>query len=236
MENSDDGDICDENGLPVDDHQGVQPDVFSPYLPADFEHWSKCTYWNNIEAACLSLGIGPMLVINATDTQLQSDAETFHEISKRAQLTSRAIEAEVLQQSSSPHTWLAWFEEMNISVPSDLSAWVKKIPDFEKFGMVRLSSDRASSIFSEIDEIKAAISGNKLEAQSPGAKTKEINSLEKIVLVMALSGYAYDPFGQNSNLAKELVDDAAKNGIAISEDTVRKYLKRAVEKHLPRSE
>ncbi len=54
-------------------------------------------------------------------------------------------------------------------------------------------------------------------------------SLLKLVLGMAIDGYGYDPKESKSPLAKELVDRLAALGIAIDEDTVRRWLREAAQ-------
>ena len=54
-------------------------------------------------------------------------------------------------------------------------------------------------------------------------------SLLKLVLGMAIDGYGFDPKESKSPLAKETVDRLATLGIAIDEDTVRRWLREAAQ-------
>lgn len=212
------------------------PEIFSPYLPADFEHWSKLSYWHPFEAACLSVGLGPILISNASQQELDCEPDTFELISKHLRLANRAAEAEVLPAQATPREWLSWFTSRAIPVPDKLAENVASIPDLEKFGLVKLSPDQTEAILEGIDFLKVAVSEDRSTNLNASSSTKEIQSLEKLVITMALSGYGHDPYGSRSSTAKEIADDAAANGISINEDTVRKYLKRAAENHLSRSE
>ena len=58
--------------------------------------------------------------------------------------------------------------------------------------------------------------------------TSERNQLLKMVLGMAIDSYRYDPVAKKSEATKQIADDLAKLGIGIDPDTVRKYLKEAV--------
>jgi hypothetical protein len=212
------------------------PKVYSPYLPADLEHWSKTSYWEPIEAACLSLGYGPILIQNASEEQLHCEPDTLEQIRKRFQLTTRAATSEALRAQAAPHDWLTWFSEMGISVAEGLADWVEKVPNFGNLGFIPIRNDQAETIMNGIASIKHTISSAPYETRNPSSSTKEIQSLEKMVIAMAIAGYAYDPLGRRSSVPKEIADDAAKNGIQLGEDTARKYINRAAENHLPQSD
>lgn len=60
-------------------------------------------------------------------------------------------------------------------------------------------------------------------------KTRERESLLKLVIGMALAGYKYDPKASRSPIVAEITDDLARAGIGLDADTVRKYLQEARE-------
>ena len=62
--------------------------------------------------------------------------------------------------------------------------------------------------------------------------TKEYESLQKIVIGLAIGGYGYDPTAQRNSTIKEMVDDMESAGINISDDTVRKFLRKSMQ-YLP---
>lgn len=64
-------------------------------------------------------------------------------------------------------------------------------------------------------------------AQSLG--TRERESLLKLVIGMAKQGYSYDPAALRSDRVPEIVDDLERCGVAMSADTVRKYLRQGAE-------
>jgi len=63
--------------------------------------------------------------------------------------------------------------------------------------------------------------------------TIEHNSLLKLVIGMAIKGYAHDPAASKSTSPKEIADDLAQLGLDITDDTVRKHLKKAAATVLP---
>ena len=63
--------------------------------------------------------------------------------------------------------------------------------------------------------------------------TRERDTLLKLIIGMAVQGYKYDPTAARSPVPKEITDDLSALGISIDGDTVRKYLKEAMQKVLP---
>ena len=57
--------------------------------------------------------------------------------------------------------------------------------------------------------------------------TRERETLLKLVIGMAIEGYRYEPRAVRSKAPAEIAADLAKQGIAITDDTVRKWLKTA---------
>lgn len=71
------------------------------------------------------------------------------------------------------------------------------------------------------------------EVEKP-VSTSERNSLLKIVLGMAMAGYSYDPAATRSPVTKEIETDLTTRGMRVTDDTIRAYLKEAVQHVLPR--
>lgn len=62
---------------------------------------------------------------------------------------------------------------------------------------------------------------------------KELSTLLKLLIGMAIRGYSYDPNASRSTVPKEIADDLAVLGMSITDDTVRRYLKQAAGSVLP---
>jgi hypothetical protein len=56
---------------------------------------------------------------------------------------------------------------------------------------------------------------------------RERDSMLKLVIGMAIKGYAYDPKAGRSGAAREIAGDLQSAGLALDEDTIRKYLNEA---------
>lgn len=65
--------------------------------------------------------------------------------------------------------------------------------------------------------------------QSAPLGTKERESLYKLIIGMAVTGYGYDPKSKKNIAIKEIHNDLALCGIALDEDTIRKWLGKASE-------
>jgi hypothetical protein len=62
---------------------------------------------------------------------------------------------------------------------------------------------------------------------APEENPKTINSLLTMIITMAIKGYSYAPDEKRSQTAKEIASDADQLGLSISDDTIRKWLKKA---------
>jgi hypothetical protein len=58
---------------------------------------------------------------------------------------------------------------------------------------------------------------------------KQINSLMKIVITMAIKGYVYDPKAKKSQIVSDIKSDMNLLGLNLDEDTIREWLKKSAE-------
>jgi hypothetical protein len=75
----------------------------------------------------------------------------------------------------------------------------------------------------------------KTEAKSAPLKTLERSTLLKMIIGMAVGGYGYQPNAARSNVPADIAGDLAKNGIELTDDTVRKWLNKAASEVLPKT-
>jgi hypothetical protein len=71
-----------------------------------------------------------------------------------------------------------------------------------------------------------------IDAEDKPLHTKEYESLQKMVIGLAIGGYGYDSSAKRNSTVKEMVDDMESAGINISDDTVRKFLRKGMQ-YLP---
>jgi hypothetical protein len=71
-------------------------------------------------------------------------------------------------------------------------------------------------------------------AGRPELSTRERDTLLKLLIGMAVEAYRHDPAAARSAAPSEIAGDLAKHGLAVTDDTVRKYLKEAAATVLPK--
>jgi hypothetical protein len=78
-------------------------------------------------------------------------------------------------------------------------------------------------------ELEALKSQRAIPAEAKPLSTRERDSLLKLVIGMAVNGYAFQPRAARSLAPSEVAGDLEKLGIGLDVDTVRKYLKQGAE-------
>lgn len=119
----------------------------------------------------------------------------------------------------------------------------KNLTDDQRRGISILSKKKALHLPDEnIDlvirtntllEFQEKIFCNKVNRDKP-LHPQEKTSLLKMIYVMSVDGYGYDPDASKSSLPREIAEAAATFDLPIDEDTVRKWLKEA--NNLPRKD
>lgn len=223
-----------------------------PEAAADFSYWAKNPYWTIWEAVALLMGKNPKRVdwdFVKPYLQISPFAKEFERV---AALAHRAAKADQLTDPVAPGAFIAWAERYEFEVPSALKAEVAKfghyLGDWKTLydGAVQqrdAALDRAKNLQRMLEEAgqqTAKIAPQMAELltkmqqlqQSPTSKPadpREIDTLRKMLITMAVRGYSYKPADARSSTIAEIVDDAERLGLDISRDTVRKHLKAAAD-------
>ena len=170
-----------------------------PEARANYAFWGVAPYWTTEEAAALSFGKEPKRVNGQIIRSLPGELSVF--IGEYIRRLELVSRAVEVGQLSDPIT------------PRAFARWAKKI-----------------SI--EIpDELRDQVSSTGLTQQS--AREMERISLLKIILGMAIAKYEYKP-GADRNTATgknrgSITSDLQIQGLDLDPDTIRGYLKKAVE-------
>lgn len=112
--------------------------------------------------------------------------------------------------------------------------------DGEVYGYSHITDD--CCVVVKVDSLKefeenVIRKGNNLKPVNlPKENQKAIDSLLKMVITMATTGYRYDPKDKKSGTTGEIVNDAESLGINIDADTVRKWLKESAQLLPPQEE
>lgn len=232
------------------EHQERQRFYNQPQAQADFDHWSKAVYWTLEEAIALAFGKEPE-VVNWKAVEPYRKASPF--VMRYARVRDLARRAKNLDQITDPCLpghFLAWAQRNDFSVPEALTQAVEArgtaIADWQAL-FEKADADR-SDLMQALEEAQKLIDDlrasdaqtmavlerarNELAAakSSDGQlSTRERETLLKLIIGMAMKGYAYDPVSSRSATPREISDDLAAHGLAVSDDTVRKWLKVAAE-------
>ena len=194
-----------------------------------FDHWSKAAYWSIDEAAALLIARKPSVISQKIALKDSSRSDTLASFLALHDLLDRALTAKQINFNYGPGGYLAWAKRNRIDIPAELEEAVRKhghqIDDWKGI------SDRQASEIAELKARLAETEAGRVSARSATAEAtvgaRERDSLLKLVIGMAIKGYAYDPRAARGPGAQEISDDLALIGIPLDSDTVRKYLNEA---------
>ncbi|UWR09967.1 hypothetical protein [Sulfitobacter mediterraneus] len=177
-----------------------------PAYAADFEYWSQSPHYTNHEALLLSLGVEPK---HFTERQIDTMEETvkkgtelwpsLHYMLRRREQFRRQFPWQFDASRINPQNLFAWFELIDLEIPEEFTSRY-------------------------VTHSKGRPNDNEDQRDKPTHR-REIDTVAQLFTVMAIEYYGYRPQAARSPTPKEIVEAAAKVGIAISDDTVRKYLR-----------
>jgi hypothetical protein len=176
---------------------------------ADFDYWARMPHFTVPEAVSLSVGLDP----RQTNDQFYYDLDRNRDaklddvmrfLIGRFDLVVRHFDPGQRGWKLSPIAFIKWVDEFAVEVPDTFLAKLRQ------FHTVK-STDAHETTEAERED------------------KREIRKLAELVIVMAIDGYRYDPGAPRSDVPKLLSDEAAKLGISIHPDTVRKHLKKSAE-------
>lgn len=227
-----------------------------PGAIADFQHWSRASYWTLEEATALALGEAPEVVNAKALAPLTSASPFAKEFFRLFDLTKRAVWAGQLWEPSLPTIFLAWAKRMEIQVMPALAAAVEarglQIADWKTLydglstshAKLKAEAEVVARTLEEtraldkqaIDLLRSRISELELAAKNRShapiekpLSTRARETLLKILIGMAVKGYAFDPLAKRSDQISEIASDLAEAGVTVTDDTVRKYLREATD-------
>ncbi len=232
-----------------------------PNAVPDLDHWARMDFWSLEEALALSFGKAPEVLTAKRVTGLSTYSPFAVEYRRRTEVARRAIVAKQMWESVRPSTFLRWAQRKGMNPPAELVAAVEAaggdLRDWQDFyNKLKEASDRSdaaheaqitakdahiAALHSRMETVvrsMAAAAAAQLKASVspapvvPELRTRERDSLLKLVIGMAVGGYSYDPKAGRSPTVSEIADDLERAGVGLDADTVRKYLNEA-KQHLP---
>jgi hypothetical protein len=233
-----------------------------PYADADFNHWSRAAHWTLDEAVALSLGKNPEVVNWKALEPYQFTSRFVIQYARLRDLAQRALPWNQLFDPVHPGIFIGWAHRNEIPFPQELEDAVQRrgnhiinwkaaydelkklydvvVADLEKtrkndIDAIRLVGAQRDEALARLHEIEASKPGAPLLTPDQNLSTREKESLLKLVIGMAVGGYAFNPNAKRSDQTAEIASDLAKAGVPLDADTVRKWLRTASE-ILPQSQ
>lgn len=214
-----------------------------PQARADFSHWAKCSFWTIEEAVAVTLGRDPA-AIHSVDLNVYVTVSPFvMRYARLLDLARRAVGWKQLSPNVAPGNFLTWAKRYDIEVPAELEQAVglygKFLGDWKtlydgarqrELEAAQLAVKLNAEVEAQLKTIEALKSAQASSAKSSkGGDPREIESLRKLCIGMAVTGYKYDPAAKRSDRISEIVGDLASLGISLDADTVRRHLKAGAE-------
>jgi hypothetical protein len=198
---------------------------------ADFEHWTMLPHWTLDEAIALSFNKSPEQVNWQKVKDLVQLSSFALQYSRRRELMTRAAALSQFSDPVSPTDFVAWAEGIGLPISADLKAAVKarssELPDWKALranleATIAERDETIRTMRSEIEQLKLQIAS--AASAEPGLGTRERNTLVRLVIGMAIGGYAYDPKRNRSGVPAEISNDLESKGLGLDLKTIRKYL------------
>ena len=188
---------------------------------ANFEYWAKMDSLSLVEATCLTIGFAP---------------ESFNE----------TLFSEQAEEESNANEVLEFFKNRGVQINRKflLTDNFSDLDLFDSFGsrkvrfedlqewVVQIHLDVPTEFTTSFQKISDRDCGIGLATAPEKFDHREKASLSQLLTAFAISELGYDPNASRSPIPKEIQDMAAKLGLEISDDTIRKYLKLGAS-HLP---
>ena len=178
-----------------------------PDFAADFEHWCKMPHFSIPETLCLSIGVEPR----------HFDADWLVQLRKKSNQTKiwPSLVFLLLREEQLSRQFTTSIHPSRVD-PWRFLDWCRKV-DFEAHPeFVRLLEKYHAS--------EPAPAGT--EEVPRRADSREVDSVAQLFTAMAIQELGYNPNQSKGPIPKEIVHLAAELGLNISDDTVRKYLRR----------
>lgn len=228
-----------------------------PSAMANYAHWTKCAHWSIDEAIALSVGRDPSALRWETVKSMTHISSLAREYAQRRDLAMRAVVWKQLFDPVLPTIFLAWASQYQIAVPPELTEGVQRFGGLianwkdlhdKQADLVKTQQSTIENLQTALESSKRSVAkqaqliellererdnraSQLLEHENAEAVDgKERTSVAALVLGMALCKYRHDPEASRSGTAAMIAKDLARFEIAITDETVRKWLNEAKEK------
>jgi len=198
----------------------------------DLNHWSRTAYWSLDEAAALSFGNDPRQVSQQKLRNLRQETRFCLDYTARLEILERAKAIGQLSNHTPLSRFLPWIERMRFPMPDALIQAAKALhgPEIDwKAKYHELHAEMVKRAEETGNDLNGAKAEEIAKSNAASLSARERESLLKLVIGMAIKGYAHDPHKSRTGTASEIATDLNFLGIPLSDDTIRSYLQEASE-------
>ena len=186
-----------------------------PDYVADFEYWGQMERFSLHEALLLSIGVDPEhlkedWVWGAKKRMKQERliAPIEYLVKRHEQFLRKYPRGPSTFANASPNFLWQWFEEVGMEIHEGFRVALRR---------------RVMPRETEVVQPKQT---DRPDSESGKPDPREVDKIAQLFAAMAIDQLGYRPDAQRSPVPKEIADLAASMGLSISDDTVRKYLRR----------
>lgn len=206
-----------------------------PDTDIDISHWGRLARWELEEAAALSLGKDPSTLPLESLKAGNETGDFADQFVKRCREIQRANEMGALSYPFKPRDVVEWADRLGIPFSAPL---VNEVIEFApehvnwkaEFETLKPKYDQLEG---EIERIQSE--PNEPTREKP-LRTRERETVLKLIIGMATEQYGYDPSASRSETVKNIVSDLELHGLSLDAETVRKWLREAAEILPPKEE
>lgn len=199
------------------------------YRPANPDHWARLYYWKPLEAACVTCGVDPNSFLEINGEGAYPLDELSQSIWFRKEALSRAVDVGHLDNLIAPTDALNLLDGIGEKYPLELRSIAGSIrPCASLTGKDERKRGRQSISGKKGD---AASDADAEAAESTSGQTKQIASLRKILLAVAIEKYRFQPDRIQNASPGRILETLTKHGLSLDVGTIRYHLKQAVEDH-----
>jgi hypothetical protein len=223
-------------------------------MSPDYEHYGRCAAWTLDEAIALSFGKDPDRVCSKNISPYASHSPFAQDYMKRWKEVQRAKLAGQLWDPVFPSIFIPWASNNGIELPAELISAIKNtgvsLKNWQNLYEEAIENNKAqqAKLRETLEELRTVLSSCRADNEMLRQQLKSIdvatepslddepntqtrNSMEKLIIGMAVGAYRYDPRPERSKVTSEIYDDLQRLGVGLDQDTVLKYLKRGA-KHV----
>lgn len=171
------------------------------------DRWARASYWSPEEGTVLAFDLDPRTAISRwTPGDDQPNFRAPADANHLWDLARRAVEVGELEETAAPIRFMSWARSVGIDFHPD---WWKAVTVDEVPGEAAPPLEPAAPV--------------------PELKTREQETLLKMVAAMAMKFYGWDRNALRNTATGEIESDLAEIGVPLDPDTIRKWLRKAAD-------